>query len=187
MGKNLKPLNNLDEHDTYNFFALNTATGAKGTPVVISNGWNNAQDMAISSTALQGNPNSVNIFTPRWEVQARVRAAVSGEKPFGVTLYDTLEHNQYGTSLLYDKQRREELQCALSGQAVPITRKGLLLVGPFTTGEGVAAGKYAVVKGTGDWGVASAVSGAAPAAAFGEFIGGIDNQGYAAVIVNCYL
>lgn len=191
---NLKPLNNLDEHDTYNFFALEGATGAKGTPVVIvGNGWNNSDSpLNISSTSLQGNPANTlttNVFSPRWEIKARVRPAVSGEIPFGIQLYDVKEKNQWDYSLVYDKQRRQEAQAVLSGQAVPITKKGLLLVGPFPTGAGLqdpAPGKFAVVRGTGDWGVLGSTSGVRPSGAFGEFIGTKDNDGYAAVIINTY-
>jgi len=191
---NLKPLNNLDEHDTYNFFALKDATGAKGTPVVIDgSGWNNSYSTPIvSNTTLQGNPNTApnsNLFySPRWEIRSRVRPAVSGEVPFGIQLYDVKELNQWGYSLVYDKQRRLEAQALISGEAVPITKKGLLLVGPFPTGgTQPGPGKFAVVKGVGDWGVLAATSGVKPSGAFGEFIGSPDNDGYAPVIINCYV
>lgn len=191
----LKPLQSIDEHDVINFFALNTATGSRGTPVIILSGWNNSQNLNISNTQLVGNSNfySANIVTPRWEVPARVRACVSGEKPFGIQLYDVLEVNQWGYPLIYDKQRREELQAVLSGMPVPIARKGLMLVGPFTTGSGFitpAAGTFAIVgAGTGQWAAIAGVSGEKPAGinAFGQYLGGLDAQGFAAVSVSCYL
>ncbi len=188
----LKPLNIISEYDTIPFFALNGATGEKGTPVVIiGSGWNNSDSpLNISVTQLQGNPADTltsNTFTPRWEVKARVRPAVSGEIPFGIMMYDVKEKNQWDYSLVYDKQRRDEAQAVLSGQTVPIAKKGLLLVGPFPTGETLPQpGKFAAVKTTGDWGVVSSTSGVRPSGAFGEFIGTRDNDGYAAVIFNCY-
>lgn len=187
----LKPLNNLDEHDTYNFFALNTATGSKGTPVVIvGSGWNNSDaPMNISATQLVGNPSNLpNVFTPRWEIKARVRAAVQGEIPFGIQLYDVLENNQYNYPFLYDEQRRIERQVVLSGQAVPITKKGLLLVGPWPSGipADPAPGLFVTVSGTGQWQVSASLSGVRPSGAFGEFIGSKDNDGYAPVVINCY-
>lgn len=182
---NFKPLRDYSEHDVNNFFKLNTATGAKATPVVINgSGWNHNQKLVAAVNLAAGND---NINSPRWAVQAEVRAAVSGEKPFGLTLYDTREYNQWNYPLIYDKQRRIEAQAVVSGQAVPIVRKGMFTVGPFQTGEVPAPGKYAVVRGTGEIGVGSATSGVAPAGAFGEFIGTKDNDGYAVVYINCYL
>lgn len=184
---NLKPLRDYSEHDVLPFFALNTATGSKGTPVVISNDGANTNNCTPTiHSNLAAGINNGNTYSPRWEVYPRVRAAVSGEKPIGITLYDTLEVNQWNYPLLYDKQRREEKQAVLSGQAVPILTRGLLSVGPWPSGETPhPSGKFLVVKGTGDFGIATGVS--APATAFGKFLGTKDTNGYAMIKFDCTL
>lgn len=189
---NLKPARQYSEFDVLPYFALNTATGSKGTPVVISNsGVNTNNSTPTVHSNLAAGLNKGNTYSPRWEIYPRVRAAVSGEKPIGITLYDTLENNQFNYPLLYDKQRREELQAVLSGQAVPILCKGVVTVGPFAAGETPhPSGKFLAVKGTGDLGVTtltSGTSGVAPANAFGRFLGSKDSDGYAMVQFDCNL
>ena len=187
---NFKPFRDYSEHDVLNLFKLVDATGAKATPVVIANsGWNNNNGtprVALDLAAGLGNP---NIYSPRWEIYPALRRAVSGEKPLGLTLYDTREVNYLGYPLIYDQQRAKELQTVTSGQAVPVVRKGIFIVGPFQTGESPAPGKYAAVRGTGEIGVAAATTGVSGVAlpVFGEFLGTKDTDGYALVSINCYL
>lgn len=187
---NLKPFRDYSEHDVLNLFKLVDQTGSKATPVVISNsGWNNnnsAPKVAVDLASSLGNP---NIYSPRWDIYPAVRKAVSGEKPLGITLYDVREVNQFNYPLIYDKQRREEAQAVVSGQAVPIVAKGLFLVGPFQTGEVPAPGKYLAVRGTGEIGVSATATGVSGVAlpVFGEFLGYKDTDGYALARINCYL
>ncbi len=184
-----KPFGILDEHDIVNQFALAGETGAKGTPVSISVGWNNSQKLTAVNSLPGSVTNNGNVWSPTWAVTARVTPTVSGNKPFGVQLYDVLAENQFGYPMRYDKTRKDEAQAVLSGQSVPIARKGTFLVGPWGTGDGVAAGKFVQASGTGGWGVAAARTGVSGVALpiFGEFYGGLDNDGYALVHVNCYL
>ena len=185
-----KPTRDYSEHDVVNLFALNQATGSKATPVVIFNsGWNTNQQLLQSNT-LVGNPSNVNIFSRKWVTDARVRVANSGEKPFGLTLYDVREVNQYGYPLIYDQQRAIELQAVTSGQQVPIVRKGIFHIGPWGTGavDVPAPGKYLVVKSSaGDLAAVLPVSGVIPSGAFGEFLGTKDADGYVLTSINCYL
>ncbi len=185
---NFKPFRDYSEHDVVNLFKLNDATGSKATPVVISNsGWNNNNStprVALDLAASLGNP---NLYSPRWEIYPAVRKAVSGEKPLGLTLYDTKEVNYLNYPLIYDKVRREEAQAVVSGQAVPVVRKGLFLLGPFPSGETPAPGKFVAVKGTGDLGVVANNTGSNATIVFGEFLGTKDTEGYALTAINCYV
>lgn len=188
----LKPMRDYSEHDVNNFFTLADPTGAKGTLVtILGSGFVNNASQGIAYNLF---PNVPNVYSPRFEVKAKVRQSVSGEKPFGMTLYDTLEVNQFNYPLLYDPVRKAEAQAVVSGEAVPIVRKGLFLV-QVVSGSGIATpqpGTAAVVYGTGQFGVgglyvqvSSGVSGHNPAA-FGEYIGAADADGYAPVYINCY-
>jgi len=185
---NFKPFQDLNEKDVINLFALNTATGAKGTPVVINTtgGWNNSQSLVMQTAALNGNPSNTRYASSRWAVSATVRAAVTGEKPFAVQLWDVKESTQFGEATIYHPQWCAENQCVPSGNVVPVARQGLFLVGPFPAGDTQPnSSRYAAVKGTGDWGVVDVVSGVVPSGAFGRFLGGRDADGYALVDVNC--
>jgi len=187
MSSNFKPLRDYSEHDVLNFFKLVDQTGAKATPVVIANSGVKTENMLPTVYSnLAAGFNNGNIYSPRWEVYPAVRKAVTGEKPLGLTLYDVKEVNQWGYPLLYDKQRKAEAQALVSGEVVPIVTKGLfhLLV---PSGETPAPGKFVMVKGTGDIGVGQATSGVAPAAAFGQWLGPKDADGYAFAQINCYV
>lgn len=187
---NFKPFRDYSEHDVVNLFKLSNQTGSKATPVVISNsGWKTetSTPKVFANIAATYGVDSPNIYSPRWEIYPAVRPAVTGEKPLGLTLYDTKEVNQFNYPLLFDKQRREEAQAVLSGQAVPIVRKGLFLLGPFASGETPAPTKFVAVKGTGDIGVVPNNTGVNAAIVFGECFGYKDADGYALVSINCYL
>lgn len=189
---NLKPYHDIDEHDVVvGLFSLNTATGSKATPVIIQGSGTNT-NAAIGIGYNLAPARLVNVYSPRWAVAARVRQAVSGEKPFGVTLYDTLEVNQWNYPLIYDKMRREELQATVSGQSVNILRKGTITVGPLPSGvtPDATTNRYAVVRTTGDWGTTNSYTGAAGninASIFGEYLGPKDTDGYVIVTINCYV
>ena len=94
---NIKPFQDYSEHNVVNLFALDTATGSKGTPVAIAtvSGWTNSQALTQTNT-LPYNPASNRYYSPRWAVVATVRKAVTGEKPFGIQLYDVKETDQFG-------------------------------------------------------------------------------------------
>ncbi len=192
---NFKPFRQYAETDVVNgLYAYNQATGSQGTPVVITTAWSG------ETARFHGNlaPSFTNITSKRYELKAKVRPANSGEKPFGVLLYDVREANQFGYSLIWDKQRKDELQCVVSGEAVPILRKGLMMVGPFaaTTPERTPAlNKFVVVKNDGDrWAFMSNLTGgqltgealAAKNVSFGECVSSYDADGYALVSIDCY-
>lgn len=197
----IKPLLNVDENDISVFFSHINNTGDKGQLVSINgSGYVNGNNFGIFANMNPG-ANAGNVFTPRWEVKSKVRTATSNEKPYGVLLYDIREFNIFGESLLRDPIRKHELQAVVSGEGVPILRRGTLLVGPWPTGAGQqpTAGNFAISSGNGEWTFASGrlngVTGTntgllqtdVPLYAFGKFIGGVDADGYAAVDISCYI
>lgn len=93
--------------------------------------------------------------------------------PFGVTLRQTLTHDENGEKLLYYPQKALELNAVFPGQAVPILTRGLITVskagldasvlsatsgaalyanasGKFTTDKGSGAVQVGVLIGLGD-------------------------------------
>lgn len=114
-------------------FALSAPTGSKGTILSITGapfatGYNPVpygNDGWGATSLSNGQPNT---YTRRYEINSRVAPTASGGIPLGIQLYDVLEVNPYGESLIYREQERAERQIVLSGQAVPIATKGVFYV-----------------------------------------------------------
>ena len=72
------------------------------------------------------------------------------ETVLGITLYDVREYDENGEALKFNPRKQDELQCSLSGQAVPIATRGLFLT---ATGAWIASQSVAInmdVFATGD-------------------------------------
>lgn len=179
----LKPFRILDPVDEVNLYGLTTVqTGSNAMPVTIhGSGYNPTAPV----TTIFGNlfPNIPNVYSPRHQVNAWVRPASSGEVPFGITLYDQVETNQFGYSMLYDKQRKLERQAVISGEAMPIARRGTFHVGPWGAADIPLPSKFVVVSTgvVGDWAISNTNTNA-----FGKFLGPKDSDGYAVVSIDCY-
>lgn len=183
MAITFKPFRDYSEHDVVNLFSLNASSGDKGTLVkIVGNGFINNQSHGIASNMNGGIP---NVYTPRYEVKAKVGACPSGVKPFGIQLYDVREKNQFDYPLIFDPVRKAEMQCVVSGEAVPVVRKGIFLMGPFASGVNPGPGSGAAPSdaGDGDWKVTDSLT---AAGCFAEFLGTKDADGYALASVNCY-
>ena len=141
----LKPFRQHAETDVVNLFSLQDddgdvvasyadlkADGAKiNKGVLVSvkgHGWKNSDDPG-GKTGI-GNPgaSSNNTVSFRYGTTATVEPFKSGEQPLGVTLYDVAEVDENGEKLIYNPRKAAEMQTTVSGQAVPILTKGLVLV-----------------------------------------------------------
>ena len=175
----LKPFRDYSEHDVVNgIFSLDTQTGALGTLVKIAgSGFINGNNELFTNI----NSTIPNVYTPRKSTVAKVTRTTSGDRPFGFLLYDVKEVNFQGVSFAYDPARKAEAQCVISGEAVPVVRKGLFLVA-VPTGQLPAPGKVLVADNTtaGEWACASAGT----AKSFGVCLGSPDADGYTLVAVD---
>lgn len=173
----LKPFRDYSEHDVINLFSLDTANGEAGLLVkVAGSGFINNR---VHGIAHNMNPHTPNVFTPRWEVKPKVTRTTTGEAPLGFTLYPVRE-DLFGFPNAYHRQLQNEAQAVVSGDAVPVIRKGLFLVGELPSGQVPAVGKVAVPGPTGSWAVANAGT----AKAFGVFLGSPDADGYTLVAID---
>lgn len=122
----IKLFRQIDDSNVINgiFKASGTIPITKGTLVKIQSGWN----ADLTDTQLLGGAGAAygNTVSERYGVRAAVTAAGTGDNPIGMTLYDTREVDEHGSKLLYDKQKQDEMQAVLSGQAVPILTKGFV-------------------------------------------------------------
>jgi hypothetical protein len=137
---NLRPFRDVNEHDVVNLFKISgTVPVTKGTMVKIVSGWDNDQEVQ-----LLGSPGASynNTVTQRYGVQAQIAACNgSGDNAVGVLLYDVRETDENGERLIFNPRKAAQMQCVLSGQAVPFATKGVFLysgVGGVPTGGAAA-------------------------------------------------
>ena len=139
----LLPHRSYDENDVINFYALDTITGEAGAVVQVSAA--NLSDQPVTMTTRGDADSYLNVqgngYSPYPEVNYKV-SKVSGTgaavRPLGIMLRDVRANDENGENLLYYPEKREELQCVVSGQAVPVATKGIFTVNVKGLTNGVA-------------------------------------------------
>jgi len=155
----LEPFRDYSEHDVLNLFAfgdeavaLNTTTTVyAGSCVKVKTGWSNSsepQDMIGNVGA-----GYANTVSQRWGVASDVEYTDGGldEAALGITLYDVREYDENGEALKFHPRKQDELQCSLSGQAVPIATRGVFLMatGAWVSSDGVVQDNDVFATGNG--------------------------------------
>jgi hypothetical protein len=150
---NLKPFRDINEHDVINLYKFISGTANKGTFVKILSGFNN-EDSNVGITLDASAQTYTNTVSPRWTVKPSVDGCTSGDLPIGFLLYDVRETDENGERLYYHPRKAAEMQAVVSGQAVPILTRGMVLysgvAGFVTPGNSVysAANGELSVSGT---------------------------------------
>ena len=131
----LKPFRDYSEHDVINLFAfgdkdvtLGTTTVVyAGSAVKVQTGWSNTNELQMLGDVGAAYANTVS---ERYGVNADVQYTDGGadEAALGITLYDVREFDENGEALKFNPRKQEELQCSLTGQAVPIATRGVFLM-----------------------------------------------------------
>ena len=196
----LKPFRQHAETDVVNLFSLKDddadvmgsysdlkADGAKinkGLVVSVKFGWKNTDD-PVNKTGI-GNPGATysNTVSFRYGAAATVEPCASGSQPLGLTIWDVAEVDENGEKLIYHPRKAAEMQAVVSGQAVPVLTKGIVLYsGNLTSGgaDSVSAGAkvYADMLRQGDLS-ASATEGTGGASQIqvGTALGATDADGF---------
>ena len=142
----LKPFRDYSEHDVLNLFAfgdrdvtLGTTTVVyAGSAVKVQTGWSNTNELEMLGNVGAGYNNTVS---QRYGVTADVQYTEGGadEAALGITLYDVREYDENGEALKFNPRKQAELQCSLSGQAVPIATRGVFLMatGAWASSAGI--------------------------------------------------
>lgn len=156
---NLLPFRQYDDNDVINMFAMEGTDKAAGTLVKVSaaNLNDDLVDLVDGGSAFLTSQG--NAYSPLSVNPLRVDSAGSGDAALGILLRDVRDTDENGEKLRFYPQKKEELQCVLSGESVPIATKGVftLLEGAFTGAVipaagtdvyGHAAGKLGVKAGT---------------------------------------
>tara|TARA_Y100000310_G_scaffold167791_1_gene167736 strand:+ start:939 stop:1517 length:579 start_codon:yes stop_codon:yes gene_type:complete len=127
MASTLLPFRQVHENDVVNLFAYDGSAATRGLVVKLdtSKGWKLSDDFGLSAVSTQTYTNTVS---DRYDVKARVDACTSGDTPFGMLMYDVAETDENGEKLIFHPRKAHEMQVSVSGQAVPILTKGVVLV-----------------------------------------------------------
>jgi hypothetical protein len=74
---------------------------------------------------------AANVYTPRWFVPNKIQTATSGaaaREVLGMALYSVQETDNLGRKLIYDPVKKDELNVLLSGEAMPVVKRGLFKI-----------------------------------------------------------
>ena len=178
---NLKPFRQYSENDVINLFAPNFTSGDKGSLVTVADGFVSSDE--ATNVAIEGMQVANYVVNYRRVVPAQVRLSTSGEGKgdvLGMMLYNVRSTNFLGVNLLFDRARREEGELAISGDAMPVVKRGFFLVAGFTGTPGAGSGAVTANGGAG----AGLVTNGRNAKDVGEFLGAPDTDGYALFYLN---
>lgn len=115
-----------------------------------SNDWTAADPAGLHGTAVAGQPYLGAIGSgdqgqstqwgsiyPEAPLAVQPASSADDEKFMGITLKPTLAYDENGEKLLYYSVKKDELQCSIPGETVPVVGKGYFTL---TADSGLAAG-----------------------------------------------
>jgi hypothetical protein len=141
----LLPNRNIAPHDVINEYSFNTASGEAGTFVKVVAA-NFTEDPVKYVNRPDGFVNSMgNAISQYPEVPYKVGVtAGTGDagQVLGMLMRDIREVDENGEKLLFYPQKKEELQCVVSGEAVPVATRGTVTL----TARGLAGGVVPAVN-----------------------------------------
>jgi len=118
-----------------------------------------------------------NVVSDRYSTTARVTTAGTGDlgKVVGLLLNDVRETDENGEKLIYNPRKAAELSAVVSGQTVPILKRGIVLA--YATGA--TAGNSAFINANGELETNASIYGGSGGAKVGTYLGSADDDGYA--------
>lgn len=136
---NLKPFRQFDAQEVINFYAHTDGSVNKGTFVKLKTGVDpDAVAMAFAQDleGVPGRAKSMRAVNPN-----KVETAADGDRPFGMTLYDVREENKFGEKYIYrPRYDRSEQQIVVSGESVPIVKRGIFEINGFSGAPDAGSG-----------------------------------------------
>jgi len=174
----IKPFRGYGEHEVINMFAFDLETVNKGTFVkVLGAGWKNTDDSLNITSATAVGASYSNVVSDRYSTTARVTTAGTGDlgKVIGVLLNDVRETDENGEKLIYNPRKAAELSAVVSGQTVPVLKRGIILA--YATGA--TAGNSAFINANGELETNASIYGGSGGAKVGTYLGSADDDGYA--------
>lgn len=165
----LRPFNDHSEHEVLNLFTV-TGDLPRGTFVTVQgSGINLSDDNTIGQLSPFGNTVSAVFNVPTSAV-----AAASGTTPVGVTLKDFRTYDENGERLILRPRKAAEMDVIVSGQAVPVLTRGIVLYSGIVGTPGYGSGAAVSDSGNGEVKVVAAAS-----KTIGKFLGPKNSAGFA--------
>jgi len=170
----LRPFRQIHENDVINLFAFDYHThgaATRGAIVKLVNGYKH--DDTLENLSI--NNSYPNTLSDRWGVKALVGLCGATDRPLGMLMYDVKEVDENGEKLVFHPRKADEMQVAMSGQAVPVLTRGLVMMNgvTHTTSVKPAAGGRAWTSANG----AIGTSGVTDAHVIGIFLGPTGENG----------
>ena len=139
----LLPFRQYDENDVINFYSLDAETGEAGSVVRVSSA--NLDEEPVKYVE-RGDSNSydntlghgLSLYPEVPYKVTKMTGTGTNLRPLGILLRDVRAKDENGENLLYYPEKKEELQCVVSGEAVPIATKGLFTINVNGLTNGVA-------------------------------------------------
>lgn len=121
----LLPFRQYDDNDVVNMFAYDGTNVGAGLVVKVSAADLNGDliDLVADNSAFLNTQGDA--YSPLAVNPLRVDAADSGDAALGILLRDVRDTDENGEKLRFYPQKKEELQCVLSGESVPVATKGV--------------------------------------------------------------
>jgi hypothetical protein len=147
MAHNLRPFRQYSESDVVGLFSYSgdSTLVTKGLAVkVVGDGFTNEAGSSPVEALGSVGASYTNVVSQRYGVAAKVGLAASGDAILGITLMDVRELDENGEKLVFNPRKAAEMGVVISGQAVPVLTKGLVL---YSGASNVVAGSIAFVSG----------------------------------------
>ena len=145
MALRLYPFRQYDEQDVINLFSnanvnsdpSTNGDGDAGVFVKVSAGNLDQDPITYASASYLGKTDYPFVGAAQYpSVPLTVTSATSDAPVFGITLNQTITHDENGEKLLYNPVKTSELQACLSGQAVPVATRGMFMLDQTAIGLG---------------------------------------------------
>jgi hypothetical protein len=175
MAHNLRPLRQYNENDVVNLFAYSgdsTLVLAGKAVKIAGSGFMASSASPIEDLGSVG-ASYTNVASSRYGAVAKIVPATSGSAVIGLTLMGIRETDENGEKLVFNPRKAAEMGVVISGQAVPVLTRGIVLYSGLAAGT---AGDSVYVHST----VAGDLStSAAGGTKVGKLLGTVDSQGFA--------
>jgi len=139
----LLPFRQYDDNDVINFYSYDGETGEAGSVVKVS-----AADLQNEPVKYVERTDSdswdatlghgLSLYPEVPYKLTKVSDTGAGVRPLGIMLRDVRNKDENGENLLYYPRKKEELQCVVSGEAVPVATRGLFTLNVRGLTNGVA-------------------------------------------------
>jgi len=146
----LRPFRDYNEKDVLNLYTFSgtafvdpvyQVTAYKGTFVQITGDGFRPDNEPIEMVGAYGNFTVNNFVAQRYGAAAKVATLQNpngGVAPLGMTLFDMRELDENLIPLKYNPRKAAEMEAVISGQVVPIVRRGTFLYSGIRTSGGIA-------------------------------------------------